>query len=166
LGETHQWPYRLQNHLHNIVRNDEKESIALRIPATTEQISDIGRMAVLLAAPEQVGSLSPSASLQIVTKTPSLMDDRLGDLISLSLWGQLAGDTFVWESAEQPLLAMQIHSKYVVGEARSTWLTIRLWLTNHPWYWLVMVVTFCLLLAIIVYRMTQRRYRAVSEQWN
>lgn len=166
LGETHQWPYRLQNHLHNIVRNDEKESSSLRVPETTEQISDIGSMAVLLAAPEQVDTNLPGASLQIVTKTPSLMDDRLSDLISLSLWGQLAGDTFVWDSAEQPLLAMQIHSKYVVGEARSTWLTIRLWLTNHPWYWLVMVVAFCLLLAVIVYRMTQRRYRAVSEQWN
>ena len=60
---------------------------------------------------------------------------------------------------------MQVADVYVVGEFEDSWLQTRMWLSNHPWIWLmalVIVVIVCAALALLLLR---RRNKKIQENW-
>ena len=73
----------------------------------TVQQSGLGDLAVLIAQknPQSDGT---GTIFMMAADTPSQLNDRVQDLISPSIWGQLGGDFFAWENPEQPALVMQV----------------------------------------------------------
>lgn len=166
LAATKRWPYRLQNDLHNRIREavDDKGHTPLQMRGTTEQVSGLDTMAVLIA--QQNPRSQETGNMYIIAaQTPALLSARINDLVSLSLWGQLAGDFFSWRDARQPLMAMQVAETFELGEPASGWLRLRLWMSNNPWYWLIAVAVVVLLSAWLAMVLLKRRNKAVTEQW-
>ncbi|WP_137168046.1 cellulose biosynthesis cyclic di-GMP-binding regulatory protein BcsB [Salinimonas lutimaris] len=165
VAATKQWPYRLQNELHNRIHtlSDDKSHRPLTTHGTTTQQSSLGEMAVLVA---QRNPRTEQGSLYIVAAQDSrLLTARIDDLVSLGLWGQLAGDFFSWQDRRAPLLAMQVAEKFEAGNPDDHWLSLRIWLSNNPWYWLIGVVLLVGLIMYIAVQLLRRRNKAVTEDW-
>ncbi|WP_218354762.1 cellulose biosynthesis cyclic di-GMP-binding regulatory protein BcsB [Alteromonas lipotrueiana] len=166
LSATKQWPYRMQNALHNRIYNftDTGSEDIFQLSGITKQKSTLGEMAVISARKnprsEETGSLYILAA-----QTPELLNQRVDDLISLSLWGQLEGDFFSWQNASQPLLAMQVEQQFQLGEEDNRLLELRMWLSNNPWYWLLALAVLILLCTTIAVVLLRRRNQAVTEDW-
>jgi len=110
---TKRWSYRLQNNLYNQIRNmtDDKSFKEMRIDGNTVQESDLGEQAILTAQAHPVSSDTDTLFI-MAAQTPELLQARVEDLVSLSLWGQMAGDFFAWKDALSPSLIMQVSEKY------------------------------------------------------
>lgn len=166
VGNVKRWPYRLQNELHNRVRdltNDESYR-QMRVTGATVQQSGLGEQAILLAEKHPRSSTTDTMFI-ITAQTPEYLFARMNDLISLSLWGQLAGDFFVWDDALSPKLVMQVSEKFELGEANNYWLTLRLWLSNNPWYWLVSFLLLVFFVSLLIYLLLKRRNKQIQESW-
>ena len=163
---TKRWSYRLQNSLHNQVRNmtDDKSFKEMRIDGHTVQESDLGEQAILTAQAHPVSSDTDTLFI-MAAQTPELLQARVEDLVSLSLWGQMAGDFFAWKDALSPSLIMQVSEKYEVGEADDNWLHLRLWLSNNPWYWLIGFIIAVFVVSMIIYVLLKRRNEQVQDSW-
>ena len=166
LTATKRWPYRLQNELHNRIRRvaDDKGHAPLTTRGATTQQSGLEDMAVLIAEKNPASESTGNVYI-IATQTPELMTTRINELVSLSLWGQMAGDFFSWQDAESPLLAMQVADQFEMGEAGNGWLSLRMWLSNNPWYWLVGVALIVIISTFIAVLLLRRRNKAMTEQW-
>ncbi|MEP3513157.1 MAG: cellulose biosynthesis cyclic di-GMP-binding regulatory protein BcsB, partial [Lentilitoribacter sp.] len=125
IGNTKRWPYRAQNMLYNRVRDfsNDKSYRQMLTEGTTVQESDLGDNAVFVAQRHPNGTNSDTLFL-LVAQTPEQLTARVDDLISLSLWGQMAGDFFVWNDNKSPLLIMQVNDKYEMGESDDVLLTL------------------------------------------
>ena len=166
VSATKQWPYKMQNALHNRIHKltGSANQEVLQLSGTTSQQSTLGEMGVLTALKNP--RTDTTGSLYIVAaQTPEILTQRVYDLVSLSLWGQMAGDFFSWQTAEQPLVAMQVAQQFELGEPDNRWLALRLWLSNNPWYWLLAVGALILLCTIIAVMLLRRRNQAVTEDW-
>ncbi len=166
LTATKRWPYRLQNELHNRIRkvtNDENH-VPLTTKGATTQQSGLEKMAVLIAEKNPAAENTGNVYI-IATQTPALMASRINELVSLSLWGQMAGDFFSWQDDQAPLLAMQVADQFEMGEAGNGWLSLRMWLSNNPWYWLVGVALIVIISTFIAVLLLRRRNKAMTEQW-
>ena len=156
----------MQNALHNRIYNftDTGNEDIFQLSGVTKQKSTLGEMAVISARKnprsEETGSLYILAA-----QTPELLNQRVDDLISLSLWGQLEGDFFSWQNASQPLLAMQVEQQFQLGEEDNRLLELRMWLSNNPWYWLLALAVLILLCTTIAVVLLRRRNQAVTEDW-
>lgn len=166
LAATKQWPYRLQNELHNRVKKalDDKAHKLLHVSGSTTQVSSLGSQAVLVAQ-ENTASRQTGTLFVIAAENAATLNDRITDLVSLGLWGQLAGDFFSWNSADRPLLAMQVTSRFEMGEPADTWLMFRLWLSNNPWYWFAAVLGLVILCSLLAYMLLRRRNQRISQEW-
>ncbi len=165
LESIKQWPYRLQNLLHNRLREaSEKQKPGFIMHGATLQQSSLGDLGVLIAQKNPQGQ-GTGTVFMMAAETPELLNSRMQDLISPAIWGQLAGDFVAWDNSEQPELVMQVADVYVVGEFEDSWLQTRMWLSNHPWTWLaalIIVVLICSLLALLLLR---RRNKKIQENW-
>ncbi|NDV92538.1 cellulose biosynthesis cyclic di-GMP-binding regulatory protein BcsB [Alteromonas sp. 345S023] len=166
VGNVKRWPYRLQNELHNQVREltGDESYRQMRVTGATVQQSDLGEQAILLAQ-RHPNSHASDTMFIIAAQTPEYLFARVNDLISLSMWGQLAGDFFVWNDGLKPQLVMQVNEKFELGEANSYWLTLRLWLSNNPWYWLVSFLLLVLLVSLLIYLLLKRRNQQIEDSW-
>ncbi|MDO6568220.1 cellulose biosynthesis cyclic di-GMP-binding regulatory protein BcsB [Alteromonas sp. 1_MG-2023] len=166
VGNTKSWPYRAQNMLYNRVRDiaNDKSYRKMRTSGVTVQESDLGEQAVLIAERHPNNSATDTLFL-LVAQTPELLNSRINDLTSLSLWGQMAGDFFVWDDNLTPLLVMQVSEKFEVGDADNFWLTTRLWLSNNPWYWLISFMLLVFLVSLLIYLLLRRRNKQVQDSW-
>lgn len=166
LASTKQWPYRLQNELHNRIHKltDNRRHDPLKISGVTNQQSSLGDMAVLLARKNPLAQSTGNLYL-IAAQTPAQLTERMNDLVSLGLWGQLAGDFFSWEDSAQPLIAMQVAPQFELGEADNRLLSLRLWLSNNPWYWLLGLAFLIVLCTWLAVMLLKRRNQAVTEDW-
>jgi hypothetical protein len=163
---TKRWSYRLQNNLYNQIRNmtDDKSFKEMRIDGNTVQESDLGEQAILTAQAHPVSSDTDTLFI-MAAQTPELLQARVEDLVSLSLWGQMAGDFFAWKDALSPSLIMQVSEKYEVGEADDNWLHLRLWLSNNPWYWLIGFIILVFIVSMVIYLLLKRRNEQVQDSW-
>ncbi len=163
---TKRWSYRLQNNLYNQIRNmtDDKSFKEMRIDGNTVQESDLGEQAILTAQAHPVSSDTDTLFI-MAAQTPEILQARVEDLVSLSLWGQMAGDFFAWKDALSPSLIMQVSEKYEVGEADDNWLHLRLWLSNNPWYWLIGFIILVFIVSMVIYLLLKRRNEQVQDSW-
>jgi hypothetical protein len=163
---TKRWSYRLQNNLYNQIRNmtDDKSFKEMRIDGNTVQESDLGEQAILTAQAHPVSSDTDTLFI-MAAQTPELLQARVEDLVSLSLWGQMAGDFFAWKDALSPSLIMQVSEKYEMGEADDNWLHLRLWLSNNPWYWLIGFIILVFIVSMVIYLLLKRRNEQVQDSW-
>ncbi|GFD76407.1 cellulose biosynthesis cyclic di-GMP-binding regulatory protein BcsB [Alteromonas marina] len=166
IDATKRWSYRLQNNLYNQIRNmtDDKSFKEMRIDGNTVQESDLGAQAILTAQAHPVSSDTDTLFI-MAAQTPELLQARVEDLVSLSLWGQMAGDFFAWKDALSPSLIMQVSEKYEVGEADDNWLHLRLWLSNNPWYWLIGFIILVFIVSMVIYLLLKRRNEQVQDSW-
>ncbi|MFZ8201592.1 cellulose biosynthesis cyclic di-GMP-binding regulatory protein BcsB [Alteromonas portus] len=163
---TKRWPYRLQNNLYNGIRTmtGDQSFKEMRIDGHTVQKSDLGEQAILTAQEHPVSTQTDTLFI-LAAQTPELLNARVEDLVSLSMWGQMGGDFFAWKDGLSPSLVMQVSDKYEVGEADDTWLHLRLWLSNNPWYWLIGFVFVVFVVSLLVYLLLKRRNKQVQESW-
>ena len=163
---TKRWSYRLQNTLHNQVRNltDDKSFKEMRVDGHTVQENELGEQAILTAQAHPVSSQTDTLFI-IAAQTPELLEARVEDLVSLSLWGQMAGDFFAWKDPLSPSLIMQVSEKFELGEADDSWLHLRLWLSNNPWYWLIGFIVLVFTVSMIIYILLKRRNEQVQDSW-
>ena len=160
------WSYRLQNNLYNHVRtlSEDLSFKEMRVDGHTVQESDLGQQAILTA--QQHPTATQRETLFIVAaQTPEILHQRIEDLVSLSMWGQLAGDFFAWKDNLSPALVMQVSDKFEVGEADDSWLHLRLWLSNNPWYWLIGFIALVLIVSFVMYTLLKRRNKQVQDAW-
>lgn len=143
---------------------DDKSFKEMRIDGNTVQESDLGEQAILTAQAHPVSSDTDTLFI-MAAQTPELLQARVEDLVSLSLWGQMAGDFFAWKDALSPSLIMQVSEKYEVGEADDNWLHLRLWLSNNPWYWLIGFIILVFIVSMVIYLLLKRRNEQVQDSW-
>jgi len=125
--------------------------------------SALGELAVL------VGSKNPTAQESgtlffIVADNTTVLSKRVSELVHGPLWGQLSGDFFAWDNSESPQIVMQVSPTYEVGQA-DTISEIKAWLSNNPWYWLVVVFLLVVLASFITYTLIKNRNEKLKEQW-
>ena len=163
---TKRWSYRLQNNLYNRIRTltDDMSFKAMRVDGHTVQESDLGEQAVLTAQEHPTSSQTDTMFI-IAAQSPELLQARVADLVSLSMWGQMAGDFFAWKNALSPSLVMQVSDKYEVGAGDDNWLYLRLWLSNNPWYWLIGFVAIVFVVSLFIYLLLKRRNKQVQDSW-
>ncbi|RKM85220.1 cellulose biosynthesis cyclic di-GMP-binding regulatory protein BcsB [Alteromonas sp. BL110] len=163
---TKRWSYRLQNNLYNRIRTltDDMSFKAMRVDGHTVQESDLGEQAVLTAQGHPTSSQTDTMFI-IAAQSPELLQTRVTELVSLSMWGQMAGDFFAWKNALSPSLVMQVSDKYEVGAADDNWLYLRLWLSNNPWYWLIGFVAIVFVVSLFIYLLLKRRNKQVQDSW-
>ena len=163
---TKRWSYRLQNNLYNRIRTmtGDLSYKEMRVDGHTVQKSDLGEQAILTAQAHPVSSQTDTLFI-LAAQTPELLNARLEDLVSLAMWGQMGGDFFAWKDGLSPSLIMQVSDKYEVGEADDTWLHLRLWLSNNPWYWLIGFVFVVFFVSLLVYLLLKRRNKQVQDSW-
>ncbi|MDF2179653.1 cellulose biosynthesis cyclic di-GMP-binding regulatory protein BcsB [Aliiglaciecola sp. CAU 1673] len=168
ISKTQRWPYRLINDLRikaDVVR-DEYQVIeienqpSLKLGGYLEQVSSLGNMAVMTAMATEKGQ-----SAIIAAQNAKILNARIDDITSLTLWGQLNGDFFAWEDSKAPLIAMQVAERKTLGNAEDLWLEIRLWLSSHPWAWLAALVAVILLLSLLLHLMLKRRNAKLEDEW-
>lgn len=159
------WPYRLQNELFNRVSGDTYNAYLRKQGALefTLEESSLGELAVL------VGSKNPTSKESgtlffIVAESSSVLSKRVSELVQGTLWGQLSGDFFAWDNSESPQIIMQVSRTYEVGQA-DTISEIKAWLSNNPWYWLIVVFLLVLLASFITYALIKNRNEKLKEQW-
>lgn len=166
IESSKRWSYRLQNNLYNHVRtlSEDLSFKEMRIDGNTVQQSDLGEQAILTAQQHPTSSQRDTLFI-MAAQTPELLHQRVLDLVSLSMWGQLGGDFFAWKDSETPSLVMQVSDKFEVGEADDMWLHLRLWLSNHPWYWLIGFILLVGVLSTMMYILLKRRNKQVQDSW-
>lgn len=166
IATTQKWSYRLQNTLYNHIRSmtNDKSFRGMEVDGYTVQESELGEQGILLAQAHPL-SIETDTLFILAAQTPDVLNERVKDLISLSLWGQLAGDFFAWKDKLAPTLAMQVSSKYEVGEAEDRWLYLRLWFSNHPWYWLIGFIVVVWVISTVLYFLLKRRNKEIQKSW-
>ncbi|MEG3766343.1 cellulose biosynthesis cyclic di-GMP-binding regulatory protein BcsB [Alteromonas sp. 14N.309.X.WAT.G.H12] len=166
IASTQKWSYRLQNTLYNHIRTmtNDKSFRGMEVDGYTVQESELGEQGILLAQAHPLSSEKDTLFI-LAAQTPDVLNERVKDLISLSLWGQLAGDFFAWKDNLAPTLAMQVSSKYEVGETEDRWLYLRLWFSNHPWYWLIGFIVAVLAISTVLYFLLKRRNKEIQKSW-
>lgn len=166
LTNSKKWSYQLQNSMHRTLQevfsSDNKRDIVEK--ANTQQQSSLGELGVLIMKENEDAS-SPGSLMIIASESAEILTQRVEDLIGLSLWGQLNGDFFVWKNSEKPELAMRLASQYEIGEPTSKWLEYRMWLSNHPWYWIIAVLVIVILGSVLSYIALKRRNKELSSSW-
>lgn len=130
----------------------------------TAQQSELGGLGVLLAQ-ENPRSENTGTVFILAADTAETMLARTTDLISPAIWGQLGGDFVVWENNETPSLVMQVADVYVIGAYDDVWLETRMWLTNHPWYWLIGFIAMAVFCALLAFWLLRRRNKKIQEKW-
>ncbi|MFT7287787.1 MAG: hypothetical protein ACI87W_001902 [Halieaceae bacterium] len=163
LGATQQAPYQLQNTLYERISSlSYGDDQAPRISGGELSLtSSLGDLAVLHAARGDAAS----TRLLLTAESDSVLIRRVADLIEPALWGQLDGDVFAWRNNRQAELVMRVEPVHVIGDSDSPWLSLRLWLSNHPWLWLGALAGIIFLLSLIAFRLLRRRDEALSEDW-
>ena len=163
---TKRWSYRLQNNLYNHIRTvtGDESFKEMRTNGQTVQKNDLGEQAILTAQAHPTSSQTDTLFI-VAAQTPELLQTRVTELVSLSMWGQMAGDFFAWKDALSPSLVMQVNDKYEVGEADDNGLHLRLWLSNNPWYWLIGFVVTVFVVSLIIYLLLERRNKQVQDSW-
>ena len=163
---TKRWSYRLQNNLYNHIRTvtGDESFKEMRTNGQTVQKNDLGEQAILTAQAHPTSSQTDTLFI-VAAQTPELLQTRVTELVSLSMWGQMAGDFFAWKDALSPSLVMQVNDKYEVGAADDNWLHLRLWLSNNPWYWLIGFVVTVFVVSLIIYLLLKRRNKQVQDSW-
>ncbi|MDP5255363.1 MULTISPECIES: cellulose biosynthesis cyclic di-GMP-binding regulatory protein BcsB [unclassified Vibrio] len=165
ITKTKNWAYRLQNTLYNLVAQQPLDSQAEPIAASsfTEQKSSLGPLSILLGTKnplsERVGTL-----VILTADSAELLKKRTEELVDNQMWGQIHGDFFAWQSGEKPALVMQTSAPYNIGH-EETFMEIRAWLSQNPWYWLLITVSLVILVAILAFILLKRKHRQVEEQW-
>jgi hypothetical protein len=165
ITNTKKWPYRLQNYLYKRVTKNKSDA-ELKEDSTsgfTVEESSLGQLSILMAFANPYSK--ENGTLFIITADSSdLLTNRVEQLVQSSLWSQLSGDFFVWESASKPLFVTQISTPYQVGKA-NTWLELSALFSNNPLYWLIAALLVALMLSAITYLLLKRRHQKIKAEW-
>lgn len=165
MGASNRWSYQIQHALQQEFRSRIKGKEKVASPNYhVVQKSSLGNLGVMLMqrniASEQNGSL-----LMLVSQSNQILAERVQDLVSLSMWGQMSGDFFVWEDHKKPLLAMRVSDQFEVGDGTTLWFEYRMWLSNHPWYWVSAVIAIVLLGTLASFIALKRRNKEIEKSW-
>ncbi|WP_289031328.1 cellulose biosynthesis cyclic di-GMP-binding regulatory protein BcsB [uncultured Paraglaciecola sp.] len=166
VSNVKKWPYQLQNTLQNSVQTSLKETTdaLMTVNGTTLQNSTLGDLGVLIMK-ENPSSSETGSVLIIAAETTDILTERVSELVSLNLWGQLAGDFFAWSSPEKPDLTMRVSSKFQLGETTSLWLELRMWLSNNPMYWILAVLALVIIASWLCYIALKARNKNIESSW-
>lgn len=89
----------------------------------------------MLMAMRNPHSPDPAALMIISADNHSLLTQRVNDLLTPRIWGQLKGDLVLWEGPTDAVVSMQVGEFYETGE-NALWHRLILNLSNNPWYML------------------------------
>ncbi len=133
LERSRHWSYRLLNLVKSVQAEPSGDAKHLRVDDLIHTGS-LDSRGVLLAM-RNPHSPTPAALTVISADTHTLLAQRVADLLTPQIWGQLKGDLVLWEGPEDPVVSMQIGEHYEVGE-KDRWHMLVLTLSNNPWYML------------------------------
>ena len=78
-------------------------------------------------------------------------------LTSLQYWGQARGDFMLWKRSSDSVVTLRLSPRYQIG-ADSPGMTVRFYISQHPWYWLGGTVLVLMLLSgLTVWVLARRR---------
>ena len=157
LGRSQRWPYRTLNDWRALINGDE-----LALEGHVEQRGALGDGALLAALANPAGGGTVSV---VTADSNARLVDSVDALIQPQVWGQLRGDLAAWRDRESPVHTLQVSGGYVVGDPDQPVNTLRLWLSNNPWYWAIGVLAVVTLAAWLLYRLLLRRNRRQQAKW-
>lgn len=165
IAASKRFSYQLQNQLQQQVQGlIKREPKEINQRYHVLQQSTLGGLGIALMQKNQNTSMN-GTSLIISAENSDLLAQRIEDLISLSLWGQLKGNFFVWQDDKKPKIAMRVSRNFELGDGTSPWFEYRMWLSNNPWYWIAAVLVLVLLGTWSAYIMLKRRNREIEKTW-
>ncbi|MEQ8515584.1 MAG: cellulose biosynthesis cyclic di-GMP-binding regulatory protein BcsB, partial [Chromatocurvus sp.] len=157
LGRSQRWPYQRLNDWRALLNGDEPA-----LSGHVEQTGSLGDGALLAALANPAGKGTVSV---ITAENASQLVASMDALIEPSIWGQLRGDLAAWQAGSASVHTLQVSGGYVVGDPEQSVDTLRLWLSNNPWYWAIGVLAVITLAAWLLYRLLLRRNRRQQAQW-
>ena len=157
LGRSQRWPYRSLNDWRALLSGDEAA-----LSGQVEQTGAIGDGALLAALANPAGKGTVSV---FTADSNAKLADSMDALIEPAVWGQLRGDLAAWRDRDTPVHTLQVSGGYVVGDPEQPVATLRVWLSNNPWYWALGVLVVVTLAAWLLYRLLLGRNRRQQAQW-
>lgn len=157
LGRSQRWPYRSLNDWRALLSGDEAA-----LSGQVEQTGAIGDGALLAALANPAGKGTVSV---FTADSNTQLADSMDTLIEPAIWGQLRGDLAAWRDRDSPVHTLQVSGGYVVGDPDQPVATLRVWLSNNPWYWAIGVLVVVTLAAWMLYQLLLRRNRRQQAQW-
>ncbi len=157
LGRSQRWPYRSLNDWRALLSGDEPV-----LAGHVDQSGTLGDGALLAALANPAGG----GTLSVVTAAShAQLVASVDVLIEPQVWGQLRGDLAGWRDRDSPVHTLQVSAGYVVGDPELSADTLRLWLSNNPWYWALGLLAVVTLAAWLLYRLLLRRNRRQQARW-
>jgi len=172
-GRLNRWPYSALNDLRSNTNGDASVSGYLagllglhpapapRTPSpdslhgSITQVSGLGPQGGLTLQRNPLASGS-SPLLIVTAENAALLGQRVDNLVDPAIWTQLDGDLMLWGEADQPVVTGRVAERFEIGDG-SSWLLLRLWMSNQPWYWLALVLLGTILLVVCVLWLLRKR---------
>ncbi|MDZ7783802.1 MAG: cellulose biosynthesis cyclic di-GMP-binding regulatory protein BcsB [Halioglobus sp.] len=158
VGRSQRWPYQSLNDWRALLGGEQPV-----LAGHVEQTGALGRGTLLAALANPAGEGTVSV---VTADSEQQLVNGINTLIEPAIWGQLRGDLATWHDRDSPVHSLQVSGGYVVGDPEKPLDTLRLWLSNNPWYWAIGVLAVAVLAAWLLYRLLLRRNRRQQEQWD
>ncbi|MFO7594030.1 MAG: cellulose biosynthesis cyclic di-GMP-binding regulatory protein BcsB [Pseudomonadota bacterium] len=154
IERSERWSYRLLNKLRTAHAASPTDSTrpALDTSALNESIDSKG----VLMALRTPHSGKPSTLTVITADSRNLLGQRVRDLMTPQVWGQLDGDLVAWERPEDTVITMRVGDYYVVGD-QDPWSLFVLIVSNNPWYLLAVLLSSFLIIGLLTLRYLRKR---------
>ena len=131
-----------------------------RRPVTgyVRQTGDLGRNAVMSAVRAESGE---AATTTVITAdTPALLASAIERLVQPEYWGRATGDFMIWRDTQESISTVRLSPRFTIGDSQDTTLTLRLYVSQHPWWWLGGVAGALVLLSGLSVWILARRKKA------
>lgn len=154
LERSEGWTSRILNKMRTAHAAPEKASNKASFDVLS-QSDGLDSMGVLMAL-RSPHSKTPATLTVIAADSHRLLGQRVADLLSPQIWGQLDGDLVAWEGPQDGVITMQVGDYYEVGD-QDPWNRLILTVSNNPWYLLAALVVSFLIIGLLSLRYLRKR---------
>lgn len=162
LEQSENWASRLLNQLRSAHASSPKQRKQPSFDTLLSQNDGLDSLGVLMAMRTPHG-ITPATLTVISADSHALLAQRVEDLMTPQIWGQLDGDLVAWEDPEDVVISMQVGDFYEMGE-QDPWHLFILTISNNPWYMTAVLAITILILGLLSLRyLRKREARRLSE---
>ncbi len=122
------------------------------------QSGELGRNAVMTAVRAESGE---AATTTVITAdTPAQLALAVDKLVQPEYWGRAAGDFMMWRDTQESISTLRLSPRFSIGDGQDKMLSLRLYVSQHPWWWLGGAAAVLVLLSALSVWILARRKKA------
>lgn len=122
------------------------------------QTGELGRNAVMTAVRAESGE---AATTTVITAdTPAQLASAVDKLVQPEVWGRAAGDFMMWQDTPESISTVRLSPRFAIGDGQDKMLSLRLYVSQHPWGWLAGAAAALILLSGLSVWILARRKKA------